>query len=530
MPSKTKKTSNKKPLIVAGIVAVVILAVVVGAIKFITVTPENSLDVSRRAIEESMMEAYIIHMEIDAVLEGLESPLVARGGIIPVAHAAEGDEEKLKTLSKKARGRWTLTKGIMVAGPLTGFHSSLEGWIYDMWKAAEIMGETRSEAERKEIWSKITTDPPPFSLDMSDEEILRVLDEKISVIQDLKLSGDAAIAKNDRQGMLTVAAKLRVQNQYLKYHLFGTAGECPRSGGCYPEITRALPAVIQAAGGYAYSAPEAAQTWSTSWTAADLVIGGGGASVEGTGITLGPPDVFEAGEKAEIFFDNCTFKGGVVGGTGGIKDRLPTTESGYTCWHDENKQCWDYLTYSGDYYVGGSGNCANVPPIAPQLAPAQPVVTPDPVPEPTPEPEPEVIEPEVVPEPEPEPEVVEPEPEPEIVPEPEPEVPSGPVTGRGSFSGGYAGSLTLTFTPTGGGLSGSLTGANGVVGISGSVSPSGGISAGLSGTLSDIYFGETSTCSVSGSMSGTVSGRSASGSYGGSCGDESASGSWSVSW
>jgi hypothetical protein len=40
----------------------------------------------------------------------------------------------------------------------------------------------------------------------------------------------------------------------------------------------------------------------------------------------------------------------VIGGTGGVKAGLPTTEEGYTCWY-ENRDCWDFIRGSATWAV-----------------------------------------------------------------------------------------------------------------------------------------------------------------------------------
>jgi hypothetical protein len=63
-----------------------------------------------------------------------------------------------------------------------------------------------------------------------------------------------------------------------------------------------------------------------------------------------PPDV-------RVFYDECEQKGGNIKDIGGVKAGLPTTEEGYTCWYDD-KQCWDFLTYSRERFKGGANHCA----------------------------------------------------------------------------------------------------------------------------------------------------------------------------
>jgi hypothetical protein len=75
-----------------------------------------------------------------------------------------------------------------------------------------------------------------------------------------------------------------------------------------------------------------------------------------TGISEGEPDTFNVPQDVQTFFNECKGKGGVIGGTGGVKAGLPTTEEGYTCWY-QNRECWDFLTYSKERYMGGNPGC-----------------------------------------------------------------------------------------------------------------------------------------------------------------------------
>lgn len=453
----------------------------------------SSFDRSLNAIEESAAVAFSIQSDIDAILAGKTLPSDARVSLIATAYAAEGDSERLLDLGNRSQKQWSIIKGKNVPPALVGFRSAIEGWLFDMWQAAEKMGATRSETERRSIWRAVPDEPPPFSMDLPEDEIIRIMETKIKEIIHLKEAGDAAIETNNRQGMLQVAAALRVQKYYLDYHLFQKKGVCPQVGLCYPELTRTLLPFTIAAGGYAYGEPDAAARWTKTWQANELVIGAGGSPIAGTdvltgtGITIGAPDTFKFGRSAKAFFDLCTDKGGILGGTGGIKEGLPTTEAGYTCWHDTNKQCWDFLTYSGDFFEGGGSQCINIP-----------VVTASPTPVPT------------------------------VAPTPPPAPVS--VTGTGTFRGGSFGSVRLNFNPGGGLLSGTANAPGGTVIINGSVNASGHLTGGLSGTLSETFSGQTFSCSVTGTMSGDITGRSASGDYSGSCGEDSESGTWSVSW
>ncbi len=112
---------------------------------------------------------------------------------------------------------------------------------------------------------------------------------------------------------------------------------------------------------------------------------------------------------------------------------------------------------------------------------------------------------------------------------------STPVRATGSFSGKYKGSVSMTLTPGGGRVSGTVTTEFGTATISGQSLPSGTLTADVSGTMSYDWYADgfnatKKTCALGGSMSGNVSNRRASGTYNTSCGGKNAGGNWTASW
>lgn len=111
-----------------------------------------------------------------------------------------------------------------------------------------------------------------------------------------------------------------------------------------------------------------------------------------------------------------------------------------------------------------------------------------------------------------------------------------PVGASGAFSGDFEGSLVLNFKSVPNStVTGTMNAPEGNLTINGSVGEDGSsISASLSGSANyEIFDGEkwiTSTCSVSGSLSGSIGNNTASGTYSGKCLDVTGSGTWQVSW
>ena len=103
------------------------------------------------------------------------------------------------------------------------------------------------------------------------------------------------------------------------------------------------------------------------------------------GITTGEPDEYVVTEDVQQFFDECTGKGGIITGKGGVKERLPTTEEGYTCWY-QDRDCWDFLTYSKERFMGGNPGCPEANLVDKVVPVSKPTPVPTPVPQPTPAP------------------------------------------------------------------------------------------------------------------------------------------------
>lgn len=88
---------------------------------------------------------------------------------------------------------------------------------------------------------------------------------------------------------------------------------------------------------------------------------------EGAGVQESAPDEANIPADVQAFYNECKAKGGISPGPGGKKERLPTTESGYTCWY-QNRTCWDFLTYSRERYMGGAPGCPELN-LLPQVVP-----------------------------------------------------------------------------------------------------------------------------------------------------------------
>lgn len=236
-------------------------------------------------------------------------------------------------------------------------------------------GKDISEATKDpESWSALPSRSDDYQIKLSKKEAEEVLKASINMIAELKEFGDTAIQRNDTETMKYIAAKLLIQTSLMNEVAknLGTEDVCMGAGGvstgpigtgenkggvwCVQETVQATNEVATTAINYINGDESAKDAWNNSWQNVQSILG--------TGITLGEPD--QSGKLSptvQAFYDECTSKGGIVGGAGTVKTGLPTTEFGYTCEYKYNsadfgqQTCWDYLTYSGGRFMGGNSGC-----------------------------------------------------------------------------------------------------------------------------------------------------------------------------
>lgn len=130
-----------------------------------------------------------------------------------------------------------------------------------------------------------------------------------------------------------------------------STGNSPTNVYCVDDVVQLTNGIDASAIGFAQGNPNAKNGWDNGWH-----------NLEGTGvISSGGSTQSASGHTPTVqkFYDDCTAHGGTVGNSSVGKSRLPTTEFGYTCGYKnkDSKDCWDYLTYSGGRYMGGSPGC-----------------------------------------------------------------------------------------------------------------------------------------------------------------------------
>jgi len=292
---------------------------------------------------------------------------------------------------------------------LTDYKKSAISWISTISDAAA----------NTSIWKDLPEQPTDFDLSLNDTKAKEYLETSVKKLSELKNYGDAAIKRQDRKTMYYIAAKILVQEHWLNGIIYSTnpgflgsnrtvlnvyaapartirpsvrhcdPGPChnttPRKicisystySSCGSEILASADEIYKAAIAYSKGSYKAEDTWSSSWNDAPPLVPNisAGQPIDTTGgVTQGEANQGQA--VPQFFVDDCRAKGGIVGGTGGVKTRLPTTESGYNCdYKNGSTSCWDLLTYSGGRYMGGDNGCPEqnlLPPPRPTPEPTRP--------------------------------------------------------------------------------------------------------------------------------------------------------------
>lgn len=236
--------------------------------------------------------------------------------------------------------------------------------------------EIREAAKNPKNWEDLAERPADFSLTMNSRKANQLFAESVKKISELKQFGDLAVKNKDRQAMRYIAAKLLIQKHWLDgiaysedpgfldfsfiplaYAYTGNPRKiCYRDyrgvGTCYEEVVQWTTEMYNAAEAYSQGETTAEQQWTELGQKLE------GTPVGGAGITEGEKEEMKYSPKVQQFIDDCHGLAGIVDGTGTVKTRMPTTESGYTCeYKQEGNTCWKMLTYSGGYYAGGNPGC-----------------------------------------------------------------------------------------------------------------------------------------------------------------------------
>lgn len=321
--------------------------------------------------------------------------------------AAESAGDELLATENATVGSATFTNAVndKIANSITNLDNlnlSKKDALYDYKSAVKEWATEILAARDQKSWESLFDEPRPFSINLTNDGAQQAFKASIAEIENLKEFGDAAIMKNDKETMRYISAKLLVQQHWLKgiessnqsfFKLAGFsvisndvtnsviarvyAGFFPNhpkrtwplvrrnvcsKGTCITDFVKTLDPVVKFAANAKSSAykygPGSAREWQDAWKLAKPMIqGAGGQALPCFGcVTEGQKNEAKYPPSVQGFFDECTQSGGSSGG--GVKERLPTTESGYTCnYKSGGNVCWNFLTYSGGRYKGGNPGC-----------------------------------------------------------------------------------------------------------------------------------------------------------------------------
>ncbi|MDO8486794.1 MAG: zinc-ribbon domain-containing protein [Candidatus Curtissbacteria bacterium] len=347
------RLSIKRPVVGIGLIAVVAALTLtlnwaIGDYNYKQIKPNLGL------VQDNLAEAFVAKSVGDAIKNGKSAP-----------YSIQKVGQNTQTVS----GNLALIKS---PSRLNDYKLAAGDWV----------DEIVTFSKEQKNWDALAQDPGPFTLKLTNGQAQSLLKESAEKIASLKDYGDDAIARGDREAMRYVAAKLQVQNHWLEgidqsqdpsffslginpvYALgrkipVGTLkrrNPCISKTVCADNIKRITQGVYRSALGYMVGEKDANGSWDNTWKDAAPLIEASGFSTGGTGITQGDEEKPKYPPAVQAFISNCGAKGGTIGGTGTVKERMPTTEDGRTCKY-QGGACWDMLTYSGSRYMGGNPGC-----------------------------------------------------------------------------------------------------------------------------------------------------------------------------
>lgn len=349
----------KHPKLIPVAILITVIIIFVGQQAFQRYEYQRS-KTSLTLIQDSLSEAMVAKLIGDSILKGKFFP----SGWWWTKVNDQGEEVSLQL------------KRVTVPTTLKDYVSSIDQW------------SSQISVSSQNTWEILPSQPDSYTITLTTDQIIDSLKTSLEKITVLKELGDTAISQYDKETMYYIAAKLKVQEYWLeglststKPYIFAaninkvyaadrvfnrTPGPVKRRNPCIvgarkvclDDVRKIIPNVYRSALGYAVGDPDSNNQWSNNWNQAAPTLDAAGYPIGGAGITQGTDTKPTYPPQVQRFFNSCTARGGIVGGTGGVKERLPTTEDGRTCWYKNgNNQCWDFLTYSGGRYMGGEPGC-----------------------------------------------------------------------------------------------------------------------------------------------------------------------------
>lgn len=244
-------------------------------------------------------------------------------------------------------------------------------------------GKKVNDAASNRKLASAPDEPDSFQLSLSNKDAIDVYNDITADIDHLKTFGDYAYAKENRDELYWIAARLHADEillnaltnvkitdsktgpediayaatiygstcYYGRGHVMVFSGI--NKGDCLQKLSTGVDIVRRAAQAYASGKADDATDWNAGWSA----IAGGGYPIDTTGVTVGD-DNFATPPAMVAFQNACKAIGGQTP-AGATMDRLPTSESGQICTYKGPKGgfCWIFQTDSDKNYAGGDGDC-----------------------------------------------------------------------------------------------------------------------------------------------------------------------------
>lgn len=331
--------------------------------------------------------------DISSSLEFIQESLAETAAIKDIG-------DLLQAKKKNLTADYTWAKVETMAASLANQIASLSGnyRLAEYKKAATIWTvKIREAAKDPKIWSDVPAQPGDFTIKLRNNEAGQLLKELLSKITELTQFGSDAITRKDKETMRYVAAKLLVQKHWLNglahYQEAGYFADLVASAYAATEqtdncsttslqdqpwcilrtnkkiydIQKKIDDLLNAAMAYSRESKDAEKNWNQATKEfMDMFKEQGVLSPETAPAmakimqnnNLLPPDTSTPSSKVQTYQDNCLANGGKLSGVNKGNGWIPTAENGNYCdFKDQEKNCWNFLTYSGSYFAGGDDGC-----------------------------------------------------------------------------------------------------------------------------------------------------------------------------
>ena len=211
--------------------------------------------------------------------------------------------------------------------------------------------------------------PRAFTFTIGYSDAQAWLSQTIAEIAELKVYGDAAVARKDKDAMRGVTGRLAAVSHLLdnldnqdyaaKPGVVYAAKRTVCTAGtptiCVADVKSSVSSGLKSGREYAAGTVSDSASWQATW---QPIV----SNLKGTPV----PGVVESSQSGvpgpvppavNAFWADCNrLKGTDLGSS--RKERLPTTESGYTCNYSQGGlKCWKLRTYSGRSFSGGAKGC-----------------------------------------------------------------------------------------------------------------------------------------------------------------------------